>query len=70
MIEYTKENNTKEKVSVDTDSLLKKYENLQEAYYKKEEECEEQYEEICKLKDIIIDLLNEISDLKRKLNNK
>ena len=70
MIKYTKENKVKEKVSVDTDRLVKKHENLQEAYYKKEEECEEQYEEICKLKDIIIDLLNEISDLKRKINNK
>lgn len=68
MIKYTKENKVKEKVSVDTDRLVKKHENLQEAYYKKEEECEEQYEEICKLKDIIIDLLNEISDLKRRIN--
>ena len=70
MIEFTKENKAKEKVCVDNDSLVKRCENLQEAYYKKEEECEEQYEEICKLKDIIIDLLNEISDLKRKINNK
>lgn len=73
MIEYTRENKSnkvkenKDDVNVET-ALMNKIENLQEAYYRKEEECEEQYEEICKLKDIIVDLLNEICDLKRKLN--
>ena len=72
MILYTKNKQKakEKKVSVNTNSLVKKHEKLQEVCYKKDEECENPYEEICKLKDIIIDLLNEISDLKRELNNK
>lgn len=51
-------------------SMINVMNELKEEQYVKEEDHEKRCEEICKLKNNVINLLNEISDLKIKIDNK